>query len=221
MMLYYYQIVWLYDYSTINYKKYVDSSITILYDITTITNREKIMQFKKAANRYQVLAYRGYDKAKHRPISRLVGSVGLESGGYVFAQRESEEVSDAEKGEISTFIKSLNEGLEKSKSSMVVELFIERAKDIVSLSSLLNENTRKTVLEAAGEVLRALGMDGKQGVKKRAPMAPKSVGEGKAATGRPKKQVDVERARALIGIRVKPRLLGRGRIARAPQASLF
>jgi hypothetical protein len=25
----------------------------------------------------------------------------------------------------------------------------------------------------------------------------------------------------LIGIRVKPRLLGRGRIARAPQASLF
>jgi hypothetical protein len=159
------------------------------------------MQFKKAANRYQVLVYRGYDKAKHRPISRLVGSVGLESGGYVFAQRESEEVSDAEKGEISTFIKSLNEGLEKSKSSMVVELFIERAKDIVSLSSLLNENTRKTVLEAAGEVLRALGMDGKQGVKKRAPMAPKSVksvGEGKAATGRPKKQVDVERARALI-----------------------
>ena len=44
--------------------------------------------------------------------NRLVGSVGLESGGYVFAQRESEEVSDAEKGEISTFIKSLNEGLE-------------------------------------------------------------------------------------------------------------
>ena len=71
------------------------------------------MYFKKAGHKVQVLAYRGYDKAKKRAIVKMVGSISGLSFSPSAAHGDS--LTEDERKEIQTYIETVRQ---KERESM-------------------------------------------------------------------------------------------------------
>lgn len=81
------------------------------------------MQFRRQANKIQVLAYRGYDKVKRRAIVRMLGSFDR----YTFELSDGlmDNLTDDEKEELTSYIEKLRQSYEERKRREAMSSAVE------------------------------------------------------------------------------------------------
>lgn len=89
------------------------------------------MQFRRAKNRIQVLAYRGYDKEKKRSIIKMLGSFDAET--FEYPDSLTNDMTVDEKEELQSYIESMRHS-NRNFLLKIETLYLYRSIDKVSAS---------------------------------------------------------------------------------------
>ena len=118
------------------------------------------MYFKKAGNKIQVLAYRGYNKEKKRADVKMIGSIDR----YTFAptERHKDSITAEEYEEINTYIESVRQADIDTVKKLGLNTLVHNLKNANSALETLDitEDQAKKIwegIETLGKRLRKKG----------------------------------------------------------------
>lgn len=120
------------------------------------------MYFKKAGNKIQVLAYRGYNKEKKRADVKMIGSIDR----YTFTptERHKDSITVAEYEEINTYIESVQQADIDTVKKLGLDTLVHNLKNansaLETLDITITEEQARQIwaeIETLGKKLRKKG----------------------------------------------------------------